>query len=95
MIHKLKSSKEYDWIRLHTPPKKVRLYDQAHACDNAGYAIPNFREFYPPRIKYLQEKSQERYKKTEDGKYFDSIRLTGEVGRVESIRFIETGGLKC
>jgi hypothetical protein len=80
------------WIRFHVPPKKVRLYDRAHACDNNGYAVPNFREFSPPRIKHLREKSYERYKKTEDGKHLDSIRLTGEVGRIESIRFIEIGG---
>lgn len=84
-------NREYGWIRLHIPPREVRNLDKSHACDNEGYAVPDLKEFSPPRIKYLREKSYERYKKTEDGKYLDSIQLTGEVGKIEQIRCIEVG----
>lgn len=86
--------KKHDFIRLHVPPKVVRLWNQTHACNSEGYAIPNYEELSPPRIKYLREKSHERYKKTEDGKYLESLQFTGEVGRIESFRLYNPEALE-
>jgi hypothetical protein len=81
------------WIRLYTRPKKVALWDRQHACDKEGYAVPNFEKSAPPHIRYLREQSYNRYRKTDEGQYLESfLKVCREVGKIESIRWVEFNG---
>jgi len=63
------------WIRLHTPPKE---------CRN------RMKDLWGAKETYLFNASYKRYILTGDGIYLSNLRLlAGEIGRVESVRFID------
>lgn len=63
------------WIRLHSLPKQCRYLPQI---------------LWGAKEHYYFNQSYIRYRLTLDGMYLDNVGHTGEIGKIDSVRFIES-----
>jgi len=74
------------WVRLFTVPHKCRKLVRENHYDNEKWWETVLDT---PQKKYIYQNARRRYEKTEDYLYLSNIKLTGEVGSAENIRWVQ------